>query len=60
MTKDEMITAVIRKYGFEHECTIWFCEMAEKLSDYQLPMAFKDVLRDEKFYWLSWTYEECF
>lgn len=40
MTKDEMVTEIIRKYGFEDEWTIWFCELAEILTDDQLERAF--------------------
>lgn len=29
MTHEEMITAVIRKYGFEHDATIRFCKIVE-------------------------------
>ena len=30
MTKNEMITEVIRRYGFEHEMTIAFSSLCEK------------------------------
>ena len=29
MTHDEMITAVVRRYGFEHKVTIAFCNLVE-------------------------------
>ena len=32
MTKNEMITEVISRYGFENKWTIWFCELAEDSS----------------------------
>ena len=32
---DEMLDNIIRKYGFEHEITIWFAELVEKY--YNLP-----------------------
>lgn len=40
MTKDEMVTEIIRKYGFEDEWTIWFCELYEILTDDQLERVF--------------------
>lgn len=30
---EEMLDKVIRKYGFEHHCTIYFAQMVEKLFD---------------------------
>lgn len=52
-TKDEMIDKVIQMYGFENEWTIWFCELAEELTESQLFNAFiimtcKGVLNDEE------------
>jgi hypothetical protein len=40
MTKDQMITEIIRRYGFENEWTIWFCEVAEILNERQLMNAY--------------------
>ena len=48
MTKNEMITEVIRRYGFENKWTIWFCEVAEILNETQLQDAF--ILIDANYY----------
>ena len=48
MTKNEMITEVIRRYGFENKWTIWFCEVAEILNKTQLQDAF--ILVDANCY----------
>lgn len=40
MTKEQMIDNVIRKYGFENKWTIWFCELAEVLTESQLLNAY--------------------
>lgn len=40
MTKEQMIDEVIRRYGFENKWTIWFCELAETLTESQLLNAF--------------------
>lgn len=48
MTKNEMITEVIRRYGFENKWTIWFCEIAEILNETQLQDAF--ILIDANCY----------
>lgn len=39
MTRDEMFTLIIQKFGFEHEVTIEFAKMMETLSDSQLSLA---------------------
>ena len=36
LTKDQMIDDVIRKYGFENKWIVWFCELAEILTESQL------------------------
>ena len=40
MTKEQMMNEVIRNYGFENMWTIWFCELAEILTESQLLNAF--------------------
>lgn len=40
MTKEQMMDKVIRKYGFESKWTIWFCELAEMLTESQLLNAY--------------------
>lgn len=40
MTKDQMIDEIIRQYGFENKWTIWFCELAEVLTENQLLNAY--------------------
>lgn len=40
MNKEQMINEVIKQYGFENEWTIWFCELAEVLTESQLLNAF--------------------
>lgn len=49
MTKEQMITEVIRRYGFENKWTVWFCEVAEVLNEDQLLNAF--ILVDSNCYW---------
>ena len=36
MTKEQMMDDIIRRYGFENKWTIWFCELAEILTESQL------------------------
>ena len=36
ITKEQMIDYVIKKYGFENKWTVWFCELAEILTESQL------------------------
>ena len=36
MTKEQMMDNVIRRYGFENKWTVWFCELAEVLTESQL------------------------
>ena len=40
MTKEQMIDDVIRRYGFENKWTVWFCELAEVLTESQLLNAY--------------------
>ena len=40
MNKEQMMDEVIRKYGFENKWTIWFCELAEVLTESQLLNAY--------------------
>ena len=41
MTREEMINKVIRKYGFENNTTITFCEIAEEwISDFAVENMF--------------------
>ena len=58
MTKDQMITEVIRRYGFENKWTVWFCEVAEILNESQLLNAF--ILIDAMCYWDCQEEEEIF
>lgn len=36
MTKEQMVVEVISKHGFENKWTVWFCEIAEILTESQL------------------------
>ena len=40
MTREQMIDNVIRQRGFEDKWTIWFCELAEVLTESQLLNAY--------------------
>lgn len=40
MTKKQMMDDVIRRYGFENKWTVWFCELAEVLTESQLLNAY--------------------
>ena len=40
MTREQMIDNVIRQRGFEDRWTIWFCELAEVLTESQLLNAY--------------------
>jgi hypothetical protein len=40
MSKERMIDEIIRQYGFENKWTIWFCELAEVLTESQLLNAY--------------------
>ncbi len=49
MTRDEMLTAVIQKYGFEHDKTIWFAEKVEAETDNEiLECAFEVAMNDKE------------
>lgn len=40
MTKEQMMNKIIRRYGFENKWTIWFCGLAEVLTESKLLNAF--------------------
>ena len=44
MTKNEMLTLVIKKFGFEHEYTIQFAEAMEWLGRKELEALMDEVL----------------
>lgn len=44
MTKNEMLTLVIQKWGFEHEYTIQFVEAMEWLGQTELEALMNEVL----------------
>lgn len=44
MTREEMLTLVIQKYGFEHEYTIQFAEAMEWLGQTELKALLNEVL----------------
>ena len=44
MTKNEMLTLVIEKYGFEHEYTIQFAEAMEWMGREELEALLYEVL----------------
>lgn len=44
MTKDEMLTLIIQKYGFEHEYTIQFAEAMEWMGQTELEALLNEVL----------------
>ena len=44
MTREEMLTLVIQKYGFEHEYTIQFAEAMEWLGLTELEALMDEVL----------------
>lgn len=56
MTIEQMVNEVIRRYGFENKWTVWFCELAEVLTENQLLNAYilldanvlHDVFDDEE------------
>ena len=54
MTKEQMMNEVIRNYGFENMWAIWFCELAEILTESQLLNAFILVMSNT----LSYSNEE--
>lgn len=53
MDREEMLTKVIQKRGFEHEDTIWFAKHMETDTDEELRAAFEVAMNDkEDFEWL--------
>ena len=44
MTKEEMLTLVIKKFGFEHEYTVQFAEAMEWLGREELEALMDEVL----------------
>ena len=44
MTKEEMLTLVIKKFGFEHEYTVQFAEAMEWLGKEELEALMNEVL----------------
>ena len=48
MTREEMLTRVIRKWGFEHENTIWFAKCMETDTDEELDAAFEVAMNDKE------------
>ena len=44
MTKDEMLTLVTQKFGFEHEYTIQFAEAMEWLGLVELEALMQEIL----------------
>lgn len=44
MTRDEMLTLVIQKYGFEHKYTIQFAEVMEWMGQTELEILLNEVL----------------
>ena len=59
MTRDEMMTQVIQKYGFEHETTIRFAQaVMDQMDDSTLKIFFDEVMKtpienedDEEWAW---------
>ena len=47
MTREEMLTAVISKRGFEHQDTIWFAKQLETVTDEaEIQAAFDVAIND--------------
>ena len=46
MTREEMLTEVIRKWGFENENTIWFVKHMEADTDEELKATFEVTMWD--------------
>lgn len=59
MSRDEMMTQVIQKYGFEHEATIHFAQaVMDQMDDSTLKVFFDEVMKapveneeDEEWAW---------
>ena len=48
MKREEMLTQVIRKWGFEHENTVWFAKCMENDTDEELSAAFEVAMNDKE------------
>lgn len=44
MTRDEMLSMVIQRWGFEHENTIEFAQAMERMNDAELEAFMNEVL----------------
>lgn len=55
MTREEMLTEVIRKWGFENENTIWFAKHMETDTDEVLDAAFEEAMNDKED-WERWWF----
>lgn len=55
MTREEMLTEVIRKWGFEHEETIWFAKHMETDTDEEIEAAFEVAMNDKED-WECWWF----
>lgn len=44
MTREEMLTKIIQKYGFEHERTIEFAEAKEWMGTYALSVLWHELM----------------
>ncbi|MDV3428240.1 MAG: hypothetical protein LIR50_14680 [Bacillota bacterium] len=52
MTRDEMLTEVIRKWGFEHEFTIRFAKACDKwVTDKAVELLFKWTMALDPMAW---------
>ena len=40
MNKEQMMDTIINQLGFEHSWTVWFCTIADKLTEEELSKAF--------------------
>ena len=55
MTREEMLTAVIRKWGFEHSNTIWFAKhMKTDDTDEELSICFIVAMNDKEDWEIDW------
>lgn len=44
MTREEMLTKIIHKYGFEHKCTIEFAKAKEWMGTYALSVFWHELM----------------
>lgn len=44
MTREEMLTKIIQKYGLEHECTIEFAKAKEWMGTYALSAFWHELM----------------